>query len=150
MTQILTSQLYLATSISLQLCLVVTGLCLAPVSSSSFDELSDGPIETFGRDLSVFLSFQPKPQQHFHANSTLTFASYLLPTQLKDLHFIGCLWSSGKFCLFYCLSMKQNWLLVLRPETDSPFLNTWGHLALKAACFSAWPCHYLKVLKLGR
>lgn len=42
----------------------------------------------FGTALSVFMGFQFKPQQHFHANSTLTFASYLLQNQLENLHFI--------------------------------------------------------------
>lgn len=45
----------------------MSGTSAAPVLSSSFDELSDGPIETFGRALSVFMGFQFKPQQHFHA-----------------------------------------------------------------------------------
>lgn len=67
----------------------VSGTSAAPVSCSSFD----GPIEMFGTALSVFRSFQFKPQQRFHANSTLTFASYLLQTQLKDLYFTGGLGS---------------------------------------------------------
>lgn len=99
-----------------------------PVFSSSFDEFSKGPIETLGRTLSVFMGFQFKPQQHFHAKlwSCLCILFSLNPIKGLAIYRWAGVFPGISVSTSTASAWSKSagggacWLLVLRPEADAP------------------------------